>query len=425
VSLTANNFVKSVIVLLGGTAVAQLLNVAFTPLLTRIYSPDELGNLNYYLRIVFLLAALITLRLEYALPLEKYVPHRTVIFRFVGKWALRVSVLSIIPIAIILIMNSYSATGIIMLAMIPIGAFLHAAFNMGLHWHLSDENYSRISLVRLTQSLSTNGLKVFFGLANFGVIGLILSVLLGLVASNVLFLKGLFTPVFKLKKYFSTNKTGVLVHRHRDLTFFNLPHVALDLLRDLLLAVFIMEAFNDTEYGLFDHSFRMLKIPLVLLGAAVGQVLFTKCSQMVNDKEALSPLILKVVFALAGLGVLPFVLIYLFGTEIFSFVFSEKWAGSGSYGEIITIWIFVNFIVSPLSYLPIVLNRQRSYFFMNIINTIGLTIALLVPYSLNPDIQFKELLVIVSIVQAALNFTLILYFVGITRAYDNNLETEG
>ena len=60
--LHKRDFVKSVAVLMIGTILAQLFSFLISPILTRIYTPEEMGDLNLYLRIVGFLSVLATAR---------------------------------------------------------------------------------------------------------------------------------------------------------------------------------------------------------------------------------------------------------------------------------------------------------------------------------------------------------------------------
>ena len=76
-----NTFIKSVSVLMTGTVLAQALTYLITPVLTRIYSTEEMGELGVYLRIVGFVAALATLRYELTLPIPKRDKHAFLLYR--------------------------------------------------------------------------------------------------------------------------------------------------------------------------------------------------------------------------------------------------------------------------------------------------------------------------------------------------------
>ena len=167
-----SDFLKSLVVLLSGTVIAQLLNLAFIPILSRVYTPEEFGVLNFYIQIVTFITAIVTLRLELSLPLEKHENHRYVLFRYALRWTILLSIITFLPIIIVLAINDFSYVFNWLLILIPFGVLLHALFNLGMYWQLGRGGFSRISYAKLTRSISINGLKLGFGWMNWGPIGL-------------------------------------------------------------------------------------------------------------------------------------------------------------------------------------------------------------------------------------------------------------
>ncbi len=66
-----NPLLKSFGVLLSGTLFAQGIGYAIAPILTRLYSPAEFGELALFMRITGFISAVATLRYELAIPLPK------------------------------------------------------------------------------------------------------------------------------------------------------------------------------------------------------------------------------------------------------------------------------------------------------------------------------------------------------------------
>src|SRR5258708_29582360 len=67
--LARRPFLKNVSIMLTGSAVGQLASVLLSPILTRLYSPQQLGILSVYTAILAILVVVASLRYELALPL--------------------------------------------------------------------------------------------------------------------------------------------------------------------------------------------------------------------------------------------------------------------------------------------------------------------------------------------------------------------
>ncbi|MEI2422057.1 hypothetical protein V6O07_17395, partial [Arthrospira platensis SPKY2] len=60
-------------------------------------------------------------------------------------------------------------------------------------------------------------------------------------------------------------------------------------------------------------------------------------------------------------GVLPSFFVFLYGSELFGFVFGENWKEAGKYAEILSLWTLFWLISSPITNLYYTLNLQKNY----------------------------------------------------------------
>src|SRR5690606_21592699 len=63
-------FVRNVAVLAGGTALGQLLTIAASPVLTRLYDPADFGVLGVYAALLTTITTVASLRYELAIPVS-------------------------------------------------------------------------------------------------------------------------------------------------------------------------------------------------------------------------------------------------------------------------------------------------------------------------------------------------------------------
>ena len=68
-ALESNKILKNVLILTSGATVGYLIILLTSPILTRLYSPEEFGVLALYISVVGVLTPLITLKYELAIPL--------------------------------------------------------------------------------------------------------------------------------------------------------------------------------------------------------------------------------------------------------------------------------------------------------------------------------------------------------------------
>ena len=363
-----SDLVKPIMILTSGTLLAQSVSYLLSPVITRLYSPEEFGFFGIIMRIVAFVAVIGAARYEYAIPLPKKDKHAFQIYRITLRILVWTVFLSFLSGGIYwLVVNQTSSFLIYMVFTVLIIAFT-VFNNIGRHWAIRTKAFRKISIAALFTSIFTNGAKLITGLASFGVIGLVISTVLGLFFGGLVYLfeaLGLFRNTsFKN----SPLQRAVLARQYRDFPRINLPHTLIDAGRELMIAFFLTWYLSAEIFGSYDHSFRMLKIPLILIGASIGQVLYNKMSEKFAANEPLYELLKKSILTLIIIGIIPFTVIFIWGAPIFSFVFGEQWELAGEIAAAIAPWLMANFVASSISMVPNVIGELRWFFW------VGLTI---------------------------------------------------
>ena len=359
---------RNIVILMSGTVLAQALSYAVSPIISRIYNESDMADLGLYMRIVTLVSAIATARFELTLPLTKSDYHSFLLYRLSLKIA-KIILLSCSVLAFVYLLFIPFDSSIVSLFLISIiSSFFIVFINLGTNWSVRNKEYKKISNQKIVNSLSSNGFKLIFGFLGFTHIGLIFATFLGYFLSSFNFIR----DFIKIKKtyIFSKVKTYQLVKEYKEFPIINLPHVFLDLGRDLLIGFLIVYHFGKNDFGSYVYSTMMLSLPFAIIGQSVSQVFFNKCSELVNKNLSIVKLVIKSYVLLFLISIIPFSLLFLYGEPIFVFVFGKSWSDAGAFSEILSIWMMFNFIISPSLTLPIILNRQRENFIFGLIGTL-------------------------------------------------------
>lgn len=357
-----SDFVRSVLTLMTGTAIAQLIAYLIYPFLTRIYSTADMGELGVYTRLVAFIAAIATARYEATLPVAKQDNHAFSLYRL----SFRISLIVLTAVFLVgltyFFLKPYNFSNYIFLLVSVLSAYVSVWINLGTNWSVRKKLFKQISVQRMVNSVSVNSLRLIFGVLNWGAFGLIFGTLLGSFLSIFAFVK---TFLSNKKSHASTadlRRMRVLAKEYRSYPVVYLPHVLLDLAVDLALAALIVEFYGKGTFGSYSYAYLMLKLPLGLFGQSLGQVFFNKSSEMFHKRQSLYSLTLKTLRTLFFLSIVPFTVLFFFGSELFGFVFGERWTEAGRIAEILAPALMLNFIVSPISSLSLVLSKQKLMF---------------------------------------------------------------
>lgn len=357
-------------VLLSGTFFAQLIGYALAPVLTRLYTPEEMGELNLFLRITGFLSAVATLRYEMSLPLPKQDQHAFLIYRHSFRITAIICGSFLIAAGALRIVNPSWSLEPQMLLMILVATVFLVVINLGTNWSIRMSDFKRVTRQKVVNSLVSNGLKWSMAFLHWGGWSLIVATVVGYVLSSLEFLLG----YSRLNKQFSAirsrNKTRALLKEHRDFPTMNLPIVLIDNVRDLLMGAVVFGFYSASIFGSYSHSLAMLSLPIMLVSGSLSQVLFHQLASRRNEGKAMYGMVWKTIGVLIALSLVPFGVLRMYGQEIFTWVFGADWNDAGRYAETMTFWLLLNFVFSPLAIVPVVLKKQQFAFVFSTISAL-------------------------------------------------------
>jgi len=100
------NFVKNILTLMTGTTIAQAIPIAFTPILTRLYTPKDFGVLGLFVAITSILSVIANGRYELAIML----PEKDIdAINIVALGAIISTALSVVILIIVLLFHNVIA----------------------------------------------------------------------------------------------------------------------------------------------------------------------------------------------------------------------------------------------------------------------------------------------------------------------------
>ena len=147
--------------------------------------------------------------------------------------------------------------------------------------------------------------------------------------------------------------------RYRNFPLFNLPSLIINVLANQLPNVFLNNFFSAAITGHYSLTNRVLGSPSVLISKSILDVFKERASRDYRKTGSCRDIFMKTLKALFLLAIVPFGLLFLLSPIIIPFIFGSQWVTAGKFAQILTIMFFARFIVSPLSYVFIIAEKQR------------------------------------------------------------------
>ena len=352
-----SRFVRHVAVISGGTAVAQIITIAFSPAITRLYGPGAFGILGVFVAVVAIISPIASLTYAYAI----VIPASDSDARALLNLSLRIGVgIAVISTVIFggLHHQIAHATGFDAAApyllLVPLVLFFSTAEQAFQQQLIRKKKFRSISTVAVAQSAAMGASKAGIGL--FATTAPVLLVLntIGHVLHTVLLWLGVRSTLVVHHK--SSNSRGnstrvtslkTVAHTYRDFPLYRAPRALLKSISKNLPILILAAFFGPVPAGFYALTNKVLTLPSALISQSVGTVFFPRIAEAAHRKEKFRPLILKATGGLALIGLLPFCVIFAFGPWLFSFVFGVEWITAGEYARWLALWQYFGFISAP------------------------------------------------------------------------------
>ncbi len=358
----SSSFIRNAITLVSSTVVAQALPILTAPILTRIYSPDDYGTLGIYMSVSGLFGVFATLGYSNAIMIvkddEEAISLTTVCF-YNSILIAAISLLLTIGLKnyVIVHFQAEKLAGAY-LFFIPMTIFLTGVNTTLSVWANRKLKYKRLAISRIGTSLFTPILSIVLGLIYKNFFGLFA----GLIGGQLIFTLFLWGQSKKEDK-FRLNKLDFIsvkayYLKHRNFFLYSLPADFVNNFTNQAPVFVLSSMAGMSVVGQFNMSSRMLAVPSFLISSSIGDVFKQRASADFHQLGTCRPIFIKTFKTLLIISIPLFGLLFLFGPEIFALAFGERWRQAGSMSRVMVLMYFLRFVISPLTYVYYIKNKQ-------------------------------------------------------------------
>jgi O-antigen/teichoic acid export membrane protein len=135
---------------------------------------------------------------------------------------------------------------------------------------------------------------------------------------------------------------------------------------------------NNFEMGIFSMAFKFIISPTAIISTAVGEIFRKKLK---DDLSGALAFYKKIVFYIVPIAAIGLFIVSYFGVFIESYLLSGRWNGISDYFTVLSPLAFVLVCLSPFTYIYIAVNKQEYDLYWQILNSIIVTLSLLVGFS--------------------------------------------
>lgn len=356
-------FVRQVAVLSSGTALGQLIVAAVTPLLTRLYTPTDIGTFGLLASFIGVASVAANLRIDFAIASvgNPELANRLLVLCLVVCPAVSLLLAGVLGLLIGSATLSFDVLPFWAVPLTAVAVLATGIFTALRYWHVANQRFGEVGKALVSQGIGRAGSSVALGLAGLGWAGLALGDLVG----RVLGIGRLWTEarqVVRSESWYGKDASVRLRETLRRVSRFPLvvlPSSLIDAFAAALPLPVIATLFGPAAAGQFALVWRVAAIPGALVASSVGDVFqaHASISHAQGDAQQLRRLLLATMGRLAAVAALVFMPLCVISPMAFPWVFGAEWATAGRMMLLLLPMWFAGMLVSPVSRLPMVVNR--------------------------------------------------------------------
>ena len=371
-------FVRNVMVVMTGTAAAQAIGFALSPVISRLYTPADFGVFGAFGAVAGVIAAGATLEYTQAVMLPKSREDAANVFLLACLCALAAGALCLLwsvaaPGAVAGLLNTSSVWVFPLLAVATVVSGLNQALQA---WCVRAKAFKHTSASQVVRSLSSNGTQVGVGFLGAGAPGLIGANVLGDGLASVNLLRVVLPDIEALRQSASWARMKQLAWEYRDFPQFLATTNVLGALSMGLPVLLLTKYYGIAVGGAYAFGERIISAPMGFVTRALRQVLFQRACEIHNEGGRLMPLFVKITAGMFAVAVVPALVFVIWAPGLFAWVFGPQWRTAGELARGLVVWLVFMFCNLPSVLFARIIRIQNRTFVFDLATLSGRSAAL-------------------------------------------------
>lgn len=365
-----SEFSRNVLTLMTGTTIAQTIPIAISPILTRLYTPEDFGVFALYMSLSTIIGVVASGRYELAIMLPK---KDTDAINVALLAVLMTFLVSIFTFLMILIFSKHIAALFSLppisawFYLIPMSILLIGVYQSLNYWSNRKKRYNHLAANRVLQSGLTSTANLAMGFGGFGSIGLVLSSITGQLAAAISIGIKIFRENQNIFGHINKLKIFALAKLYRDYPKKSAPGALFNTLSYQLEIILLPILYSSYYLGLYYFITKFVNLPKLFLSGSIWQVFLTNAGKKREDIFTAKVYKQKKLVKYTTLPIISGLFIY---SDVLIVLFGESWKDMTLFISPLILSMHINFIVASFS-LFVLINKPDAEMTFNI--TLALT----------------------------------------------------
>lgn len=347
-----SDFFRNTIITFSGTFLASVVSFLLTPVVSRIYDPDDFGSLALLTTMAANLGLIAGLSYSSALVL----PRSRSTFYHLAQLYLGLTVLGAVGVLLFLLagyrwvlelLNVPSLGAIVFL--VPLFMMLEGVGQLATGWNVRRQQFKENALSNISYSLSMRATNITYGFFQADIWGLLWGNIGAGIIRNYLLLRKRGKEVLIVLRRFRLPEIKKAALTYKNYPLWTTPAGLINAISASLPIYVFAIYFDTTLVGFFSFSQALLNQPYVMLSGSVTPVFLQHANNLYQeDFGKLQDLVLRLYRRLLLFGGTIFGGLIFFSKWLIPFVFGQKWETAGVFAGYISIFFLFRIISVPL-----------------------------------------------------------------------------
>jgi len=422
-----STFLKAFALLSSGTVIQTIVVLAVSPILSRLFLPEDFGVVGLFLAVVGIVTPLAGASYHGAILLPRRQTDALNLFALALLLPVVVGPL-LLAIGLFLPERFLPAElpkdqWVVYLPLIVFTIFLHQALNAYRHWEIRRTDYRSVFDSQILMTAGMVITQVLAGLASWGGVGLILGHMMGYLCPVIYMQRSQWRSTRgRTFKVVSLKHVTRLAKKHWQFPVYNMPAQIFFSGSRHLPSILLATYFSTAEVGLYWFANRVLTKVEQSFGLHVSRICFQRCAQQRNKNKPNLAIFLKSTMFLTAITFFPLMVLIFFGPSIFDYVFGPEWERSGLYASWLCLFVIGIVITMPARSVLTVYEMQKLTVVLEVARLPLLAAAFVVGQYFGDDVTAIAWL---SIAQLILGVAFVAVIAVLVMGFDRALGTQG
>ena len=414
------SLVKNTLKLSSSSALLMFLPLLVTPILSRLYTPEDYGDWGVFSSVFYIINSFLFLSYENTIVKSNRKEDVPVLLGLCAIVASIIILLTIVVFSLGKLLNISFFDNYPSLTLLVTLLSAQAIHTLANNVANREKKYGLMSISNVIGGISQASLRIALGMYPLVSYGLIIGNVFAQIITTLFIVVGLIYSISIYWKEVTFSKIKEQATSNWKFPLFDAPARFVELSLSNFALIIMTFFWDKSRIGCYSMVTQFIILPISIVGSAMGSVFYRELSENIDNKEIITKTTRNACRISFFLSFLPLVFFVLGGDYLLALVLGSKWEASGTMALCLCIYSVPLILSEPL--LPVFrsLDRQEIRFKLNLISFVCSLGALLIAAYITKNLYFS--IIIYSLFSGFVRYLMFFSIIRLTQVHISSIS---